>query len=134
MTALLLELRPLVQLGLLTDGYISVQQRKVTALGLASYFDVIIYSDAFGRTHWKPSVIPYQAALHNLNIEARRAVYIGDNPQKDFVGAKRVGISTVWARYIPGDYFRLASPSSDYAADFTCDYVSDLRQLLLPDC
>jgi putative hydrolase of the HAD superfamily len=88
-------LRSHVPLGLLTDGYAAVQRRKVKALGIEPFFDAIIYSDDLGRAHWKPSIVPFQHLLCRLGIEPNRAVYIGDNPSKDFIGARTLGITTI---------------------------------------
>jgi putative hydrolase of the HAD superfamily len=82
-------------IGLLTDGYASVQRRKVKALGIEPFFDAIVYSDDLGREHWKPSTVPFQYLLCRLGIEPKGAVYIGDNPSKDFIGARSLGITTI---------------------------------------
>lgn len=85
-------------LGLLTDGPAEVQRRKVKALGLPSRVESIVYSDDFGREHWKPSPIPYLELLRKLHVDPSHAVYIGDNPKKDFIGARRLGLQTVRIR------------------------------------
>jgi putative hydrolase of the HAD superfamily len=48
------------KLGLITDGYLMTQKNKVEALGIESNFDVIVYSDFYGRDSWKPSPVPYR--------------------------------------------------------------------------
>ncbi len=48
------ELRPAFQLGLVSDGYLVAQQKKLASLGLAPYFDAVVFSDVFGRNRWKP--------------------------------------------------------------------------------
>ncbi|HEX3033458.1 MAG TPA: HAD family hydrolase, partial [Bacillota bacterium] len=83
-------------LGLVTDGLASVQRKKVEALKLKDYFSTIVYSDELGPHHWKPSTLPYLTALERLGASpADGGVYIGDNPHKDFAGAKQVGLFTV---------------------------------------
>ena len=98
---LLDELQTSFQVGLITDGYLSVQQRKVTALGLQDRLDCVVYSDALGCDAWKPSPRPFEEALSRLGVEANRAVYIGDNPAKDFRGAAGLGMATIRVR-LPG--------------------------------
>lgn len=85
-------------LGLLTDGPADVQRRKVKALGLPRRIEAIVYSDDFGREHWKPSPIPYLELLRKLHVDPSHAVYVGDNPKKDFIGARRLGLQTVRIR------------------------------------
>jgi putative hydrolase of the HAD superfamily len=82
-------------MGLITDGYASVQRRKVAALGIADRFASLVYTDDFGRSAWKPSELPYRRTMANLEGLADRFVYVGDNPTKDFVTARALGWQTV---------------------------------------
>lgn len=120
------------QLGLVSDGYLEVQQEKLNALGLAPYFDAIVFSDEFGREYWKPNTRPFQVISERLNVSPTRAAYIGDNPTKDFLGARNAGLGTIWARYSHGDYSRLTPTGPDYTADYTVDTIEALAQLLKP--
>ena len=95
---LLTTLAPQYGLGLLTDGPVEVQRRKVKALGLPSRIESIVYSDDFGREHWKPSPIPYLELLRKMHVDPSHAVYVGDNPKKDFIGARQLGLQTVRIR------------------------------------
>jgi len=93
---MLIKLREVYSLGVITDGYYEVQKKKVQALRLEELFDIIIYTDEYGREYWKPNIYGYKLALEELgDILPEEAVYIGDNPHKDFIGAKKVGITTV---------------------------------------
>jgi len=112
---LLVRLRQRYRLGLLTDGHLEVQRRKVTALGLEHFFQAIVYSDALGREVWKPSPQPFQAMLRQLSVTANAAVYVGDNPAKDFRGARRVGMHTIRVRREEGVYRDLEPASAEDA-------------------
>lgn len=92
---LLLNLKKNYSLGIITDGYFEVQKKKVQALKLEELFDSIIYTDKYGKEYWKPNVLGYKLALEEFQVLPEEAVYIGDNPYKDFIGAKKVGIPTV---------------------------------------
>lgn len=91
----LAQLEGRVKLGLITDGYVETQERKVQALRLRERMQAVILTDLFGRNHWKPSPVPYEAASDLLQVPHRRCLYIGDNPAKDFVTANRLGWTTV---------------------------------------
>ena len=93
--SLLTKLRGIYSLGIITDGYYEVQKKKVQALRLEEMFDSIIYTDEYGRENWKPNVFGYKLALERFQILPGEAVYIGDNPYKDFIGAKKMGIITI---------------------------------------
>lgn len=82
-------------LGIITDGMASVQRGKVSALGLDNLVDIVIYTDELGREYWKPSSIPYQIAIDLLDVKPSDAVYVGDNIEKDFLGANDLGMMTI---------------------------------------
>jgi putative hydrolase of the HAD superfamily len=104
-----------VPLALLTDGYVAVQRRKVAALDIAPALRTIVYSDTFGRGCWKPSTVPFQACLRELRLEPCQAVYVGDNPEKDFIGARSAGIPSIRIRR-PGGFYAALEPRSEMAA------------------
>ena len=109
-------LAPRYGLGILTDGPADVQRRKVKALDLQHRVESIVYSDDFGREQWKPSPIPYLELLRRLHVEPSHAVYVGDNPKKDFVGARRLGLQTVRVRR-PNTEHAHVEPQPGYEAD-----------------
>lgn len=126
----LLELvSPRYGLGLLTDGPAEVQRRKVKALGLQSRVEAIVYTDDFGREHWKPSPIPYLELLRKMRIDPSNAVYVGDNPKKDFIGARRLGLQTVRIRRPNTEHGHLDALSG-YEADHDIDSLDSLPNWL----
>ena len=93
-------LSTLVPVGIVTDGDPVIQRAKVRALGLD--VDVVICSDDDGRAHRKPDPLPFYRALDALGVDASRAVFVGDRPDKDVAGAIAAGIRTVRVR--TGEY------------------------------
>lgn len=91
---------------LITDGIVDVQRKKVEALGLLPYMDLVIYTDALGpgRQHWKPSPRAFQIALSHFGILPSQACYVGDNPSKDLTGPRTVGMQAVLIRRDGGIY------------------------------
>ena len=74
------------KLGLITDGTHHVQERKVTALGIAARFREIVYTHALGgRQYSKPHPRGFEVVEAALGGRGARLVYIGDNPSKDFI-------------------------------------------------
>lgn len=95
----LVELRELgYKLGLITDGPLEVQQAKVRSLELHEYFDHLVLTGRWGNEYWKPHPRGFLDITQTLGVEANAAVYIGDNPEKDFVGARHLGWTTVRLR------------------------------------
>ncbi len=127
---LLQRLRSRYRLGLLTDGYAEVQKQKLAALGLASYFDTLVFSDEWGREAWKPNPRLFEIVLRRLGIPGPKGVYIADNPHKDFLGARQVGMWTVRVRRADGLYSHLEPPSPEYAPDVEIETLSVLETIL----
>jgi putative hydrolase of the HAD superfamily len=112
---LLGRLRERFRLGLVSDGYLETQRKKLASLCIGSFFDVVVFSDEWGREAWKPSPIPFERALEELRVAGHEAVYVADNPAKDFLGARRAGMWTIRVRRPEGVYSRLEPPSADHA-------------------
>ena len=105
-----------VKIGVLTDGWLAAQRRKVEALRLAARVDAVVFSDSFGREHWKPSEVPYRAVAEALGVPHDGCVYIADNPAKDFITARALGWRTVQVSR-PGQTHPSEAPSEAHAAE-----------------
>lgn len=128
--ALLHRLGQEYRLGLLSDGYLEVQRRKLAALGLKPYFEAVVFSDQWGRPAWKPSPKPFQSVLRLLAVEADRTVYVADNPLKDFRGARQLGIRTIRLRHPGGLHYRRRPPSVHDAPHMTIRGHDELEAAL----
>lgn len=117
------------RLALLTDGYLTVQQRKVAALELSGRFATIVYSDRFGREGWKPSPRPYEQIITDLGCAPAECAYVGDNPAKDFVTAKRLGWFTIRVRRPRGEYFE-ARGDENHEADAEIESLQELDKVI----
>jgi putative hydrolase of the HAD superfamily len=118
------------RLGLVSDGHLSVQRRKLAALRLAGYFDAIVFSDEWGPTAWKPSRKPFEIVLQRLALDAPRGIYVADNATKDFLGARRCGMATIWVRRPAGEYASLDPPTAEHAPDRVITCLSSLEQVV----
>jgi putative hydrolase of the HAD superfamily len=125
-------LRGRCRLGLLTDGHLGVQQAKLAALRLAPAFDATIFSDEWGRAAWKPSTVPFAAVVRALGTEPAEVVYVADNPAKDFLGARRSGMSGIRLRHADGEYAQLEPATTEHAPDVTVSSLAALEQVLMP--
>jgi putative hydrolase of the HAD superfamily len=128
--ALLKRLRRRYVLGLVSDGYLEVQRKKVAALALDRFLDSIVLSDEIGRDAWKPSPRPFVRVLEGLAADAREAVYVADNPAKDFAGARAVGMASVRLRSKDGVYGRLEPSSPHGAPDVEITDIGDVERAI----
>lgn len=123
-------LRHRYRLGLVTDGYLAVQQRKLACLGVEPFFDAVVFSDELGPEAWKPSPRPFQVVLERLEITGPEAGYVADNPTKDFFAARHLGMWTVRVRHPDGLYRHLEPPSAEHAPDVEIESVDRLETIL----
>jgi putative hydrolase of the HAD superfamily len=84
-----------IKVGIITDGYLNTQRRKLNAIKAYDYFDEIIITDEFGREFWKPHPKAFEIMQERLNVEFNEMIYVGDNPEKDFYIGSILPIKTV---------------------------------------
>jgi len=111
------------KLGIITDGFQKRQERKINALNIGYFFDTVVFTKELD--HPKPSTIPYQKALDELNATPHNSFYIGDNPILDFRGAKEVGMRTV--RVLTGEFKNI--PGDEYV-DYEIEEMKELLNML----
>lgn len=82
-------------LALITDGNELHQFNKIYLSGLLKLIkpkNIIINSK---KKDFKPSQNSYQKIISLNNLNPVKSFYIGDNPNKDFMGAKKLGLKTI---------------------------------------
>ncbi|AFL95733.1 HAD-superfamily hydrolase [Thermococcus cleftensis] len=82
-----------LHVGIITDSDNDYIEAHLKALGIYDLFDSITTSEDAG--FYKPHPRPFQLALERAGVEASKVLYVGDNPAKDCVGAKNVGMLSV---------------------------------------
>ena len=127
---LLERLRTRYALGLVTDGPGAVQRAKAAALALEPHLDALVYSDDGGRDAWKPGAWAFERVLEALGCPAPEAVYVADNPAKDFVGARRAGLWSIRVRWAGGLHAGTEPAGAEHAPDLEIDTLDDLETAL----
>lgn len=82
------------RLGLITNGELSFQARKIEAMGIADRFEHIVASGSLGFVKPDPRIFAH--ACEEFGVSAQEALYIGDRLETDAVGAATAGLSGVW--------------------------------------
>ena len=92
---LLRALRPRYRLAVVSNfDYTPTALGMLTLAGVAELFDTIVVSDAIG---WrKPRREIFEAALQQLGVAPSEALFVGDRPDIDVVGAQRLGMPVAW--------------------------------------
>ena len=118
-------LRKRYKLGLLTDGRLGVQQRKIKALELAPYFDKILCSDSMGLE--KPATELYEWFERNFQMMGRELMYVGNDPSKDFFGANVRDWTTV---QLLTSENKTVECEPTFSASFETSSLDDFEKLL----
>ncbi|MBX3094756.1 MAG: HAD family hydrolase [Cryobacterium sp.] len=86
-------------------------ERELAAESLDDFFEVIVFSSDVERV--KPEPLLLERTLSELDVAARDALYIGDNPHDDYVAATAAGIPVILLRHeAPYDAAELGVPRS----------------------
>ena len=91
--------------------------------GVAEHFHHIIVSDDYGWRKPHPSI--FTAALSAIGVEPTDALFVGDSPEDDIVGAKMVGMDVAWVNAQDAVLSRETPPP-----DYKIRAIPDLRVLL----
>lgn len=87
--SLLSDLSQRYSLVALTNG-----NADLSMIGIERYFSGYFNAESVNAP--KPDPIMFEAALQAANVLPRHALHIGDHPEHDVLGAKRVGMKAVW--------------------------------------
>lgn len=90
------------KLGLVSNFGIPECGRKLLDnFGLRRFFDIVIISAEVNQRKPNPEI--FKKALHDLNVNASDAVFVGDMPELDVKGPKTVGIKAILIERKPTD-------------------------------
>ena len=114
-----------IKLAVVSDAPSREAWMRLYYLNLHHVFEpVLTYDDTGVR---KPSEKPFKMALDVLNVEPEEALMIGDWPDRDVVGAKQIGMKTIFARY--GDTFGTIDSGADWDVNDIYEVVGIIKEL-----
>jgi putative hydrolase of the HAD superfamily len=114
-----------IKLAVVSDAPRAQAWLRLCDLSLQHVFDVVVtFDDTRER---KPSPAPFREALRLLQAPASECLMVGDWPERDVVGAKSLGMKTVFARY--GDTFGTQESGADFEIDDVLELVAVVDQL-----
>ena len=110
------------KIGLITNSMQPMWMRDIEleAYGILPYLDARVTSGDVG--YMKPHPAIYESVLHELNVAAETAVFVGDRPANDIAGANKAGMISVWMNPAHLDY-----ELNEVIPDHT---ITNLRELL----
>ncbi len=107
-------------LGIVSDAPIKQAWLRLAELGMTDFFDFVIGLEKHGKR--KPNAMPFKKALERLKIKPEEILFVGDNPERDILGAKKTGMKTALAKY-----GQIQKPKKRIKADFE---LKDIKELL----
>lgn len=114
-----------IKMGVVSDAPKLQVWMRIVALGIAHYFETVVTFDDTGEK--KPSPKPFRLALEKLGVIPEESLMIGDWAERDIVGAKGVGMKTVFAKY--GDEFNKGNGGADYEVMDIGELINIVRRL-----
>ena len=121
-------LKELAKLGLklavVSDAPSREAWLRLSYLNLQNLFDVVVAYEDTGKR--KPDAAPFLVVLDRLSVDSEQTLMVGDRPERDMVGASRLGMKTVFARY--GDTFDTVDSGADYEIDDFLELVDIVKK------
>ncbi len=86
-------LRGEVPLALVTNGLSQLQRDKLELTGLTGYFASVVVSEEVGVG--KPDGAMFRETLRRLGLDTSEAVMVGNDLERDIVGARSAGLAAI---------------------------------------
>ena len=113
-----------IKLGVVSDAPSREAWMRIYYLNLYHYFDGVVTFDDTGER--KPSEKPFKVCLDFLQLSPFETIMVGDWPERDVVGAKKIGMKTAFARY--GDTFGTINSGADWDLNNVYQLVSIINE------
>ena len=118
-------LKTQIRLAVVSDAPSREAWMRLYYLNLHHVFDPVLTFDDTGAR--KPSPKPFKLALDKMNVGPDEALMIGDWPDRDVVGAKQIGMKTIFARY--GDTFGTKESGADWDVNDIYEVVGIIKEI-----
>ncbi len=83
-----------VEMAILSDGSQQQQEQKLLKTGIYKYFKFVLTAETENMS--KPNIKFFNKGAKLLGGDKKDVFYVGDNLQKDAIGASQAGLSGVW--------------------------------------
>lgn len=83
-----------LKLGIITNGNVELQSKKIELLSLQNEFDEILVTGSIKIE--KPNAEPFLVMAERLNLLPSELLYVGDNPLNDIEGSRNAGYTPVF--------------------------------------
>lgn len=112
------------EVGIITNGVASIQERRIASSGLGEYISFTATSEACGHAKPDSRFFDYAAKMARAPLRKEATVIVGDRLDADILGANRFGIESCW--FNPG---RLSN-DTEAQPTFEAAHLDDVAPLL----
>ena len=107
-----------IKLAIVSDAPRLKAWIRLVSMKINHLFDIVITFD--DTKEMKPSIEPFKLAFKKLKLKPSECLMVGDRPERDIKGAKKLGMLTCFAKY--------GNPKGKGAV---ADYeINDIKELL----
>ena len=107
-----------IKLAILSDAPRLKAWIRLVSMKINHLFDVVVTFE--DTEEMKPSTIPFKVAFKKLKVKPSECLMVGDRPERDIKGAKKLGMLTCFAKY-----------GNPKAKSYDADYeINDIKELL----
>lgn len=125
----LINLKGRCRLAVVAVGPSDLQRSKINALGLSELVDaVIVVADGPEKQSVPALARGLTTSMNRLTVRAGFTLFVADNPFRDFVTVRPLGVQTV--RVLTGEYGAFDYPSVLHTADYDISSIARLPELL----
>ncbi|WP_417616004.1 pyrimidine 5'-nucleotidase [Oceanisphaera sp.] len=124
-TELISALTGKAKMGIITNGFTSMQHTRLARAGWQQTFDTLIISEQVGVA--KPDAAIFEHAFEQMGHPPKEQILmVGDNPHSDILGGLNAGIHTCWLNS------NGRTAPEGIKPHFEVSSLNQLQQLLLP--
>lgn len=109
-------------IGIVTNGFLETQHKKIEKMGLEQYTDLFIITEEIGVMKPHPKV--FDVATERAGVDRNSILYVGDSYSSDIVGGRNAGWTTAWFTALNGEI------EDGQTADFIFDDFDELLEKL----
>ena len=107
-----------IRLAIVSDAPRLKAWIRLVSMKINHLFDIVVTFE--DTKEFKPSIKPFQVAFKKLGLKSHECLMVGDRPERDIKGAKKLGMLTCFAKY--------GNPkASGSGADYE---INDIKELL----
>ena len=106
-----------IKLAIVSDAPRLKAWIRLVSMKINHLFDAVVTFD--DTKEMKPSTMPFKFAFRKLKVKPQECLMVGDRPERDIKGAKKLGMLTCFAKY--------GNPKAKSKADYE---INDIKELL----